>query len=89
MNQHCVSCLATIVAIALPCAASARADEVLNFHFITDASSLQSLEVGDTPGHVLRLSNRSGIAIFPDGSVAASQFSATNDYVKGAGSYVA
>ncbi len=89
MNQRRVSCLAAIAAVALSCAGSARANEVLSFHFVTDASSVQSLEVGDTVGHVLRLSSRSGIAIFPDGSVGASQFSATNDYVKGAGSYLA
>lgn len=89
MNQRRVSCLAAIAAAVLSCAGPVQADEVVSFHFVTDASSLQSLEVGDTAGHVLRLSSRSGIAIFPDGSVGASQFSATNDYIKGAGSYLA
>lgn len=89
MNQRRVSCLAAIAAVALSCASFAQADQVLSFHFVTDQSSLQSLEVGDTDGHLLRLSRRSGIAIFPDGSVGASQFSATNDYIKGAGQYLA
>lgn len=89
MNPRRVSCLAAIAAVAFTYVGPAQADEVLNFHFVTNSSSLQSLEVGDTAGHVLRLSSRSGIAIFPDGSVGSSQFSATNDYVKGAGSYLA
>ena len=89
MNQRRVSCLAAIAAIALSCIGSARANEVLSFHFVTYASSLQSLDVGDREGHLLRLSRRSGIAIFPDGSVGASQFSATNDYVNGSGTYLA
>jgi hypothetical protein len=89
MKQRFISFVAAIAALALSHADPVRADEVLSFHFVTDASSLQSLEVGDTPGHVLRLSLRSGVAIFPDGSVGGSQFAATNDYVNGAGTYLA
>ena len=81
--------VAAIAVYALSCVSPVRADDVLSFHFLTDASSLQSLEVGDREGHLLRLSRRSGVAIFPDGSVGASQYSATNDYVKGDGTYLA
>jgi hypothetical protein len=89
MNRARNSYFAAIAAVALSYVGSVRADEVLSFHFVTDASSLQSLDVGDTEGHLLRLSRRSGFAIFPDGSVGASQFSATNDYIKGSGTYLA
>ena len=88
MKQGGVS-VAAIAAGVLSCVGPVRADDVLSFHFVTDASSLQSLEVGDREGHLPRLSRRSGVAIFPDGSVGASQYSATNDYVKGAGTYLA
>ena len=89
MNQRPLSCMAAIAAFAVLCIGPARADENLSFHFVTDASSVQALDVGDTEGHLLRLSRRSGVAIFPDGSLGASQYSATNDYVKGAGTYLA
>jgi hypothetical protein len=89
MHQRPIPCIAAIAAFALSCIGPVRADENLSFHFVTDASSLQSLDVGDTEGHLLRLSRRSGVAIFPDGSVGASQYAATNDYVKGAGTYLA
>ncbi len=88
MKQLGVS-VAAIAAYTMSCVGPIRADEVLSFHFVTDASSLQSLEVGDREGHLLRLSRRSGVAIFPDGSLGASQYAATNDYVKGAGTYLA
>jgi hypothetical protein len=89
MNQRRVSFLAAISAFVVLGAGAVRADEILSFHFVTDASSLQSLEVGDREGHLLRLNRRSGVAIFPDGSVGASQYTATNDYLNGAGTYLA
>lgn len=90
MNRRRVSCLAAIAAVALSCAGSARADEVLSFHLvITSSSSTQLLEVGDLEGHVLGLSRRSGVALFPDASVAGSYCSAATDYIKGAGPFFA
>lgn len=90
MNQrHVQRVAAAVAASAFFCISAARADDVLSFHLVTDASSVQSLEVGDVDGHVLRLNRRSGVALFPDGSVGASYYSATNDYVKGSGTYLA
>lgn len=89
MNQRRVSGVAAIAAFVLSSLGPVRADEVLSFHFVTNSSSLQSLEVGDREGHLLRLNRRSGVAIFPDGSVGASQYAATNDYINGVGAYVA
>jgi hypothetical protein len=89
MKKRHVQNVVAAVAASFFSISAARADEVLSFHLITDASSVQSLDVGDVDGHVLRLNRRSGVALFPDGSVGASYYSATNDYIKGAGAYLA
>jgi hypothetical protein len=52
-------------------------------------SFVQSQEVGDFDGHALGLARQSGLALFPDGSVGTTYFTATNDYTKGAGNDLA
>jgi hypothetical protein len=80
---------AAAVAFALSGISSAGAGEVLTFHLVTDANSVQSLNVGDVEGHVLRLNRRGGLALFADGSVGASSYAEMGDYTKGAGTYIA
>lgn len=80
MNQRRIPNAAALVGgFAFFCISSASADEVLSFHLVTHASSVQSLEVGDAEGHVLELARQSGLALFPDGSVGTSYYAATND----------
>ncbi len=67
----------------------ARADEVLSFHVVTHATSVQSQQVGDVDGHTLGLARQSGLALLPDGSVGTTFFTAINDYTKDAGTYIA
>jgi hypothetical protein len=67
----------------------ARADETLKFRLVTHATSVQSQDVGDVDGHALGLARQSGLALFPDGSVGTTYFTATNDYTKGVGTYLA
>src|SRR5579872_2571827 len=89
-QRRILNLAAAIVAFALHCTRSASADEVLTFHLVmTNLSSVQALDVGDVDGHVLELSRRSGIALFPDASVAGSYCSITTDFIKAAGPFFA
>ena len=90
MNQGRASNLATAVAaFAVFGAGTASADEVLSFHVVTHATSVQFQQVGDVDGHTLGLARQSGLALFPDGSVGTTYFTAINDYTNDAGTYVA
>jgi hypothetical protein len=90
MNQRRVLDLAAaITAFAFFAASIARADETMNIHVVTHATSAQFQEVGDVDGHALGLARQSGLALFADGSVGTTYFTATNDYTKGAGTYIA
>jgi hypothetical protein len=89
MHQRGILNLAVAI-IALLCTRTASADEILTFHLVmTDSSSVQLLDVGDVEGHVLGLSRRSGVALFPDASVAGSYCSITTDFIKAAGPFFA
>jgi hypothetical protein len=41
------------------------------------------------PNHALGVARQSGLALFPDGSVRTAYFTASNDFTKGAGTYLA
>jgi hypothetical protein len=68
---------------------AAEADEVLNFRIVGHANSVQTQDVGDVDGHALVLARLSGLASFPDGSVATVYWTVQGDYIKGAGPAVA
>jgi hypothetical protein len=63
----------------------AKADETVKFRSIYHATSVQSQDVGDVDGHILSVVRISGLASFPDGSVAVDSSVGTSDYVKGSG----
>lgn len=88
-HRRVLNQLAAIAALAFFTASIAKADEVINIHVVTHATSAQSQEVGDVDGHALGLVRQSGLALFADGSVGTTYFTATNDYTKGAGTYLA
>jgi hypothetical protein len=67
--------------------ASAFADETLKFRAVYHVTAAQAQEVGDTDGHTMSVARATGLVSFPDGSVGASQFVSTTDYVKGSGSF--
>jgi hypothetical protein len=50
--------------------------------------AVQTQDVGDVDGYMMSLGRYSGLASFPDGSVGTINFTATNDYIKGAGTYL-
>jgi hypothetical protein len=63
----------------------AKADETLKFRIVGHATSFQSQDVGDVDGHAFLLARLSGLASFPDGSVAPVSWAFQGDYIKGAG----
>src|SRR5215831_11576061 len=77
-----------IVILAAVFAMPVKADETLKFRSVYHATSVQTQNVGDVEGHVLDLVRLIGLASFADGSVATDNFVGTNDYVKGAGSFL-
>jgi hypothetical protein len=80
---------AMILVFTFSTANNARADEVLKFRIVTHATSVQFQDVGDVDGHALGVARQSGLALFSDGSVGITYFTATNDFTKGAGTFLA
>jgi hypothetical protein len=90
MDQRRVfNLVAFITAFALLTGDIARADELLKFRLVTHATSVQAQDVGDVDGHALGVARQSGLALFPDGAVGTTYFTATNDFTKGAGTFLA
>jgi hypothetical protein len=85
MNRRSMLSLSVAGVVGLCAGTIARADEVLKFRQVMHATSVQTQEVGDVDGHALGLGRFSGLALFPDGSVATTYLTSTNDYIKGAG----
>jgi hypothetical protein len=67
------------------CVNTASADETLKYRTVYHLTSVQSHDIPDTDGHILGVAHASGVASFPDGSVAADNFTGTLDYTKGSG----
>jgi hypothetical protein len=65
----------------------AWADETVKFRSIMHATSVQSQDIGDVDGHAALIARFSGLASFPDGTVATTYFVSANDYTKGAGTF--
>jgi hypothetical protein len=87
MNRRTILSLTAVGVIGFCGGGVARADEVLKFRVVMHATYVQTQEVGDVDGHVLGLTRYSGLASFSDGSVGTADFTATIDYIKGAGTY--
>jgi hypothetical protein len=80
--------MATLTAVSLCCLAgtrNARADETLTYRSHTHVTNVQTVDVGDVDGHLMGVNHQSGIASFPDGSVATTYFTAFTDFIKGTG----
>jgi hypothetical protein len=66
------------------------ADETLRFRYIAHRIAVApAQEVGDADAHTMAIFRNSGLASFPDQSVATLSWIGTNDYVKGVGPFVA
>jgi hypothetical protein len=85
MNRSRMIALTAVALFCLGAASNARADETLKYRSFTHATNVQTIDVGDVDGHLLGVNHQSGIASFPDGSVATTYFTAVTDYTKGSG----
>ena len=65
----------------------AGASEVLKVRMVTHVTSVHSLDVGDTDGHLASVSRFSGLAFYPDGTVGTVNFVSLADYLHGAGTF--
>jgi hypothetical protein len=63
----------------------AQADETLKWRHVLHTGSLQTLQVGDVPGHTLNVYRLPGIVFFSDGSTGTSQVFGASDVVNGNG----
>jgi hypothetical protein len=66
------------------CINAASADETLKARTVYYTTSVQSQSAPDADGHVLSLVSSTGLASYPDGSIATVSVLASTDYVKGA-----
>jgi hypothetical protein len=66
-------------------ATTAFADETLKWRHVLHTGSLQTLQVGDVPGHTLNVYRLPGIVFFSDGSTGTSQVFGASDVVNGNG----
>jgi hypothetical protein len=57
----------------------------LKYRSFTHVTNVQTIDAGDVDGHLLGVNRQSGIASFPNGSVATTYFTALTDYIKGSG----
>ncbi len=70
-------------------AVPAKADEVLQFRFVSHRIALTTQVVGDVDGHAMGLFRNSGLVSFRDQSVGSIYWTGTYDYVKSVGPYLA
>jgi hypothetical protein len=68
--------LLLVTAAALSISTGALADETLKFRGVYQATSLQSMDVGDVDGHSMTIAHITGLVSMPDGSIAQSYFTA-------------
>jgi hypothetical protein len=88
MNRRGLLSLTAAGLIGIWATSVAWADETLKFRQIMHATFAQSQDIGDVDGHAALVVRFSGLASFPDGAVATSNFVALDDYVKGAGTFL-
>jgi hypothetical protein len=66
-------------------ATGALADETLKWRHVLHTGSLQTLQVGDVPGHALNVYRLPGAVFFSDGSVGTSTVFGSSDTTNGSG----
>jgi hypothetical protein len=78
-----------IVILAAIFAMPAKADETLKYRYFATFVGGQNHEIGDVPSHFVGWSSWSGLAAFPDGSVALVSWSGPYDqFADGSGTYI-
>jgi hypothetical protein len=85
--KHSMKQLLLVTAAALSISTGALADETLKFRGVYQATSLQSMDVGDVDGHSMTIAHITGLVLMPDGSIAQSYFTAFLNYTNGNGPF--
>jgi hypothetical protein len=75
--------LVSAALLAIP--ANAYGDETLKWRHVQHATTFQTVEVGDTKGHVLNVYRLPGLATFPDGSIGSTAVIGESDVTNGGG----
>jgi hypothetical protein len=88
VNRNRKVALTTVTLFCLYAASSAWADETLKYRTFTHVTNVQTIDAGDVDGHLLGVNRQSGIASFPDGSVATTYTTTLTDFTKGSGPFL-
>ncbi len=64
------------------------ADETMKGRVVAHYTKMETMEVGDVPGHVLGIAQQSGMMFYPDGGVAKKAATFYFDMMKGKGTFV-
>jgi hypothetical protein len=72
MNRRSIFTLSTAALLFWGAFSNARADETLKYRSVTHVTNVQTIDAGDVDGYLLGVNRQSGIASFPDGSVATT-----------------
>jgi hypothetical protein len=75
--------LLLVTALCIP--AGAHADETLKWRHVQHATTFQTVDVGDTKGHVLNIYRLPGMAMFPDGTIGSTAVMGESDVTNGSG----
>lgn len=85
MNRRSMLTLSIAALLFWSAFSNARADETLKYRSVTHVTNVQTIDAGDVDGHLLGVNRQSGIASFPDGSVATTYGTVLTDFIKGSG----
>jgi hypothetical protein len=88
MNRRRMLTLSTAALLFWSAFSNARADETLKYRTFTHVTNVQTIDAGDVDGHLLGVNRQSGIASFPDGSVATTYTTTLTDFIKGSGPFL-
>src|SRR5574341_161858 len=84
---------ATIIVMALFMmivfvSATTAADENITGKVTAHFTKMETMEVGDVPGHMLGIAQQAGLMFYPTGQVAKKSATFYFDFIKGKGSFV-
>ncbi|MGE5698938.1 MAG: hypothetical protein ACM31N_02585 [Deltaproteobacteria bacterium] len=93
MKQTVFGFWATIIVMALFMmvvfvSATAAADEKVTGKVTAHFTKMETMEVGDVPGHILGIAQQAGLMFYSTGQVAKKTATFQYDFMKGKGSFV-
>ena len=82
----CLAMLLSVSFVLLPGPSSA--DEKMTGRIALHNIKVETIEVGDVPGHILGIAQQTGLTFYSTGEVARKINAASFDFVKGKGTFV-